>query len=73
MSMRKPGSRRQALDIGLIDRIDGQKSDAAANFDLSAFENAPKPDALPAQNNVDRDVAIAAQIARNERHLRIMT
>ena len=63
---------QQALDIGLIDRIDGQKSDAAANFDLSAFENAPKPDALPAQNNVDRDVAIAAQIARNERHLRIM-
>lgn len=66
----------QALDVGLIDRIEGKKADNAANFDLSAFENAPKPDeAAPkkAEKAEKTDAAIADLVARNERHLRIMT
>ena len=57
-----------ALDVGFIDRIEGKKRDGAANFDLSAYNNAPEPE----RNESAMDETIAQLIARNERHLRII-
>ena len=57
-----------ALDVGFIDRIEGKKRDGAANFDLSAYNNAPETE----RNESVMDETIAQLIARNERHLRII-
>ena len=58
----------EALEVGFIDRIEGKKREGAANFDLTAYNNAPEPE----HSEVDVDKSIAELIARNERHLRII-
>ena len=65
-------SAEQALELGLIDRIEGKRSSNVANFDLSAFNNAPKDDEKVAQKAVEIDIKIADLVARNERHLRTL-
>ena len=65
-------SAEQALELGLIDRIEGKRSSNVANFDLSAFNNAPKEPEQPVPKTAEIDAQIAELVARNERHLRTL-
>lgn len=69
---------QEALDAGFVDAIDSAtQSDRATDrasapqWDLSAYDHAPAPRTPPAP--VADDTAIAAQLARNQNRLRLLS